>query len=221
MTRVDGPRRSGRGAVLAENLPTPPVNVGFRSMPNYDALAAQAIRHAAGNGSQVFAGQRDDGFFVDPRRRSTCSRAAGRLQHAGLDAPGCNVHSIAHRSADRDADGERLGVRDRRPIPTPCIGVWSTASRPSVTARGRRRGSATSADYVQVSRLGQPLVNEVVHSARLEGRVQLARADAGRRRPPVRPRSEVPKLLSALFGIQSPPAPRNDLVTIFLKGIPA
>src|SRR6185295_4826747 len=44
VTRVDGPRRRGRGTVIGQDLPTPPVNVGFRSTPNYDALASSAIR---------------------------------------------------------------------------------------------------------------------------------------------------------------------------------
>ena len=64
VTRVDGPRRRSRGTVLGADLPTPPVNVGFRSTPNYDALAASAVRQL-GPGMQVFAGQRDDPFFVD------------------------------------------------------------------------------------------------------------------------------------------------------------
>ena len=47
VTRIDGPRRRGRATLIADNLPTPPVNVGFRSTPNYDALAASAVRQIA------------------------------------------------------------------------------------------------------------------------------------------------------------------------------
>ena len=73
---------------------------------------------------------------------------------------------------------------------------------------------------MQVSRLGQPLVNEVV--------IPLGVKDTFNSIPPSRDVAalpfvldpEVPKLLNALFGVNSPPAPRNDLVTIFLKGIP-
>jgi hypothetical protein len=46
VTRFDGPRRRGQGTVLATDLPTPPVNVGFRSTPNYEVLAAAAVRTA-------------------------------------------------------------------------------------------------------------------------------------------------------------------------------
>src|SRR5581483_4769583 len=58
VTRIDGPRRKGRATVLGTDLPTPPVNVGFRSTPNYDALADQAINQLP-NSTEVFAGQRD------------------------------------------------------------------------------------------------------------------------------------------------------------------
>src|SRR5262245_32852368 len=64
LTRVDGPRRTGRSMVLAADLPTPPVNVGFRATPNYEALAAAAVRQLPNN-SQVCAGQRDGPVFVD------------------------------------------------------------------------------------------------------------------------------------------------------------
>ena len=50
--------------MLAENVPTPPDNIGPRSTPNYNALAAAAVTNLDGGG-KVFAGQRDDPFFVD------------------------------------------------------------------------------------------------------------------------------------------------------------
>ena len=60
VTRID---RHGR-AVLGTGLATPPVNVGVRSTPTYETLADAAI-HTLSDGSKVFAGQRDDPFFVD------------------------------------------------------------------------------------------------------------------------------------------------------------
>ena len=50
--------------VLGDDLSTPPDNIGPRSTPNYDALAAAAV-HTLSDGTTVFAGQRDDPFFVD------------------------------------------------------------------------------------------------------------------------------------------------------------
>src|SRR5262252_5753807 len=57
-------RSHGADKVLANDLACPPCNIGPRSTPNYDALAAAAIHHLP-SGETVFAGQRQDGFFVD------------------------------------------------------------------------------------------------------------------------------------------------------------
>jgi hypothetical protein len=99
------------------------------------------------------------------------------------------------------------------------IGVWSTASRPSVTSRGGGQ-ERHNENYVQVSRLGQPLVNEVVIPRGVKDTFNALEptGDGAALRFVTDP--EVPKLLLALFNIQSPPTPRNDLVTIFLTGIP-
>ena len=97
--------------------------------------------------------------------------------------------------------------------------MWSTASR--FATRTLTPGAQThSGALVQVSRLGNPLVNEAV--------IDLARKDAFNGIEPTSDAvaldrvtdPEVPKLLNLIFGVDSPPAPRNDLVTIFLTGIP-
>ena len=103
--------------------------------------------------------------------------------------------------------------------PSAVIGVWSTASRPSVTTRkaGEERFNKR---YVQVSRLGQPLVNEVVIPRGLKDTFNSIPPTEDAAALPVVLDPEVPRLLKALFGIMSPPTPRQDLVTIFLTGIP-
>jgi hypothetical protein len=218
VTRVEGPRRRGKGrqTVLGRDLPTPPVNVGLRSTPNYDALADAAVRDLS-DGSRVFAGQRDDPFFVDlnvfdllavpPADTSNQDSLAGK-----------NVHTIAIEVPIASLTASGM-VPSSASDPNAIVGVWSTASRPSVTARGNGRERHNS-NFVQVSRLGQPLVNEVV--------IPLSSKDAFNALEPKQDAAalpfvvdpEVPKLLLALFNITSPPAPRNDLVTIFLTGIP-
>jgi len=64
VTKVQGPRRTGSSTVLGTNLPTPPVNIGPRSTPNYTDLANAAV-NTLSEGSNVFAGQRDEAFYVD------------------------------------------------------------------------------------------------------------------------------------------------------------
>jgi hypothetical protein len=93
ITRVDGPRRTGRATTIATDLPTPPVNVGLRSTPNYEALAAAAVRQLPNN-SQVFAGQRDDPFYVDLNVFDLL--AVPPADTNNFDAlAGFNVHTIA------------------------------------------------------------------------------------------------------------------------------
>ena len=216
VTLQEGPRRRGQGIVLGDNLPTPPVNVGFRSTPNYDALAAAAVRQLS-NDVQVFAGQREDPFFVDLNVFDLLAVPPADTNNSDSLA-GFNVHTIAI-----EVPITHLTANGLRPSsasdPTAVIGIWSTASRPSVTTRGKGQ-EKHNAHYVQVSRLGQPLVNEVV--------IPVGTKDVFNSFEPTEDAAalgfvtdpEVPRLLSAIFNIQSPPVPRNDLVTIFLTGIP-
>ena len=219
VTEVRGPRRTGSASVLAENLASPPVNVGMRSTPNYAELGG--VHTVDSDDTRVFAGQRDDPFFVD------LGGTFDLLSIRGLDGnsssradslKGFNVHSIA-----LEIPIERLSRSGMAPSspndPAAIIGVWATASRPSMTTRVA--GSETqSGPWVQVSRLGQPLVNEVVIPRALKDAFNGLEPTGDGAALPVVLDPEVPKLLEALFGILSPPAPRTDLVTIFLTGIP-
>jgi hypothetical protein len=214
VTRVEGPRRRGKPMLLGDDLPTPPVNVGARSTPNYEALAAQAVRQLA-DGSRVFAGQREDPFFVDLNVFDLL--AVPPVDTDNQDSlAGFNVHTIAVEIPI--ASLTSTGTRPNAPTdPHAVIGVWSTASRRGIGSRGL---GFHGPPFVQISRLGQPLVNEVV--------IPLGAKDLFNSLEPTGDAAaldfvtdpEVPKLLAALFGIQSPAAPRADLVTIFLKGIP-
>ena len=191
----------------------------MRSTPNYAELGG--VHTIESDGTRVFAGQRDDPFFVD------LGGTFDLLGIRGLDGnsssradslKGFNVHSIA-----LEIPIERLSRSGTEPSspndPAAIIGVWATASRPSMTTR--TAGSEShSGSWVQVSRLGQPLVNEVVIPRALKDAFNGLEPTGDAAALPVVLDPEVPKLLEALFGILSPPAPRNDLVTIFLTGIP-
>jgi len=215
VTRVDGDKRRNRSTVLGANLPTPPVNIGLRSTPNYEALASAAVQDLGG--IHVFAGQRDDPFFVDLNVFDLLAVPPADTDNSDSLA-GYNVHTIAIEVpiAMLTATGARpTGTTD----PNAIIGVWSTASRPAMTIR-KDAEEKTNGPYVQVSRLGQPLVNEVVIPRGTKDVFNsLEPIEDGAALPFVLD-PEVPKLLSLLFGINSPAAPRTDLVTIFLTGIP-
>ena len=213
LTRIDGPRRTGAVTELSGRLPVPPPNIGPRSTPGYGAIGG-AVQQLAGN-IRVFAGQRDEGFYVDLGIFDLLGVGSGQVEDS---TAGFNVSTLAiqvPKSALARGGTTPTSASD----PNAVIGVWSTASR--FATRTLTPGAQThSGALVQVSRLGNPLVNEAV--------IDLARKDAFNAIEPTSDAvaldrvtdPEVPKLLKAIFNVDSPPAPRNDLVTIFLTGIP-
>jgi Domain of unknown function (DUF4331) len=217
VTEIRGPRRTGSATILAEHLPTPPVNVGVRSIPNYAALGG--VHTIDNDGTRVFAGQRDDPFFVN--LGGTFDLLGLRVQpgnHADDGLAGFNVHSIA-----LELPMPRVTHSGAAPTsisdPAAIIGVWATASRQTMTTRVAG-GQTSSGNWVQVSRLGQPLVNEVVIPLGVKDAFNGLQPTGDGAALPFVLDPEMPKLLEALLGVVSPPAPRNDLVTIFLTGIP-
>jgi hypothetical protein len=212
LTRINGPRRTGTVTELSGRLPVPPPNIGPRSTPNYGAIGG-GVQQLAGN-IRVFAGQRDEGFYVDLGIFDLLGVGSGQIEDS---TAGFNVSTLAiqvPKSALSRSGGTPTSASD----PNAIIGVWSTASR-FATRTLSPGAQAHSGALVQVSRLGNPLVNEAV--------IDLARKDAFNGIEPTSDAvaldrvtdPEVPKLLKLVFNVDSPPAPRNDLVTIFLTGI--
>ncbi|HEY7277176.1 MAG TPA: DUF4331 domain-containing protein [Trebonia sp.] len=195
-----------------DNAPVAPSRVGPASMPDYAKLRNQAVTALPG-GWKTFAGQADDPFFLDLRVFDLLY--GGHLKEVGQDTlAGYNVNTIAIQVPFKDVALNANAARN------PNIGIWSTAERHRVRITGTTSTSAT--DWVQVSRLGNPLVNEVVVPANLK--------DAFNALPPVKDASiapvvarvkdpEVPKLIQGIYGIKAPATPRNDLAEIFLTGI--
>jgi hypothetical protein len=217
VSRVD----NGASTVLGENLLVPPANVGPKSTPNYEALSNAGV-HPLSDGSQVFAGEADDSFFLDFSIFDllTVRKLPGNMG-GGIDTlKGFNVHSIALQipmTRLTSNAAKPASAKDANAV----IGVWSTTSRQ--TTRVLRVGGQAaqgSGDYVQVSRLGSPLVNEVV--------VPMGAKDLFNNSKPADDAQflggvtdpELAKLLNKLYNIQVPPTPRDDLVAIFLTGIP-
>ena len=101
------------------------------------------------------------------------------------------------------------------------VGVWATASRRStrvINPKSGERGS--SGAWVQISRLGNPLVNEVVIPLRLKDAFNSLSPEDDAVAAPFVLDPELPGIMNLVFGIDIPPPPRNDLVAIFATGIP-
>ncbi|WP_316739878.1 DUF4331 domain-containing protein [Streptomyces sp. MK7] len=182
---------------LADDVPVAPSNVGKASMPDYAKLRSQAVHRTAG-GAQTFAGQADDPFFLDLRVFDLLY--GGNLSEVGNDTlKGYNVNTIALQ-----VPNDLIRESAQQPV----VGIWSTTQRRN--ARGY---------YTQVSRLGNPLVNEVVNPQKDKDRFNASSPwnDAQFLKNVTNP--ELPKLIEAIYKIKAPAEPRNDLVDVFLKGV--
>lgn len=220
VTRVDSAR--GTSTVLKTGLATPPENIGPKSTPEYVALTTTAV-HDLGGGRRVFAGQRDDPFFVDLGAifdLLTIRPGAPGNKGGGVDGVGgFNVHTIALQVpiSDVTADGQVLtGAGD----PDRVVGVWATTSRQTTRVLNGDGTQTNSGRWVQISRLGLPLINEVVVPLAFKDFFNSSepRNDLKNYGAPDGPvfDPEVPKLLKLLYGIDVPAAPRNDLLNLLI-----
>jgi hypothetical protein len=157
---------SGPSGTLGSGLACPPCNIGPLSTPDYPGLAAAAV-HSLGGGISVFAGQRAEAFYVDLGAIFDLGdlRPFENL-HAqyGLNAfsgPAAGVNATNHLNVHSIAIQVPISAVTIKGHPT--IGVWTTASRQRVTLWDADRGeNVNSGPFRQVSRLGNPLINEVV-----------------------------------------------------------
>lgn len=215
--RVD--RHSGRkGHLLAGNLIVPPANIGPRVTPNYEQnLGQPAIGNLPGGG-RVFAGNRDEYFYIDLGVFDALNLRS-LSPTGGIDSTqGYNVSTIAIEVPIGDLTRSR-SVPASPTAPDAVIGVWATASRRSVRVLNRN-DSFEFGEWRQISRLGNPLVNEVVIPLGLKDAFNgLSPKDDAVAAPFVLD-PELARLLQAVYGIAIPPPPRNDLVSIFATGIP-
>jgi hypothetical protein len=205
--------KNGQTKTLTDHGLVAPSFVGKASMPNYGKLRRQAIKSLPGGGKSL-AGQADDPFFLDLRVFDLLY--GGDLSETGQDTvAGYNVNSIVLQVPKSEV--ALKGNTDRNPV----IGVWSTTDRKSMTSR-QPGSQQSSGDDVQVSRLGNPLVNEVVVPTGLKDAFNALPPEKDATIPDVVKRvtdPELARLIEKIYGIKAPATPRNDLVEIFLTGI--
>ncbi len=199
------------GKVWAKGTTAPnnigPRLLGFLGVKNYQAAVAQSI--VTKGGVKIFAGQRDDAFFGDigaifdllgfRKAGTTGDKGGGKDFFAGY-----NVHAIALQIPISQLDTK-----------SHTIGIWSTTDRRNVTVNGKLvRG------WTQVSRLGNPLINEVV--------IPTSKKDLWNRLNPSQDarfeKYYTDPLLAAtintVYKLGVPATGRDDLVAVLLTGIP-
>jgi len=198
--------------VLVDGGKVAPSHVGVGSMPNYAALRDQAIVDTQEITGKSFAGQADDPFFLDLRVFDLLY--GGNLKEVGSDTlDGFNVNTLALqvKKSDLAAAGDSAA--------SPIIGVWSTTSRPATRLTAADGTQTFSGDFVQISRLGNPLVNEVVVPIQFKDAFNASLPEGDAQFLPKVEDPEVPKLIELVYKIPAPKTPRADLVSVFLTGV--
>lgn len=163
---------------IVSNGVVPPNNIGPRSIEGgvglsttYSALVQDAIITAS-TGEQIFCGPRDDPFFVDlggvfdiGETRSEYGSDPSNSNYARDAVAGFNTHSIIMQIpiSNLQKDGYSVGQATSILDPDFVIGVWASASRQMITTLSPIGEKPTySGPWIQVSRLGMPLINEVI-----------------------------------------------------------
>ncbi|MBA3432402.1 MAG: DUF4331 domain-containing protein [Actinobacteria bacterium] len=207
--------------VLARNLKVAPSHVGVGSMPNYQTLRDQATRSfgIGGGRGETFAGQADDAFFLDLRVFDLLY--GGNLSEVGDDTvAGFNVNTIAVQIPRANlAKGGNVSSN-------PIIGTWSTSARPTKRVLRKNGSQKLGRGHRTTSRLGMPLVNELVIPLKDKNRWNASK-----------PRDDaqfleyvndpiVPRVVNQVYGFSIPDSrpnkpgiQRDDLIEVFLTGL--
>jgi len=195
-------------------------NIGQKSIPNYPAYAEQFIYNVAIPGcsvpGRVFVGQRKEGFFINVGEIFDLVNLnpVGPRDGKKNDLTGKNVTSIALE----------VPIKCLVPGGDPVIGGYTTAgilfNDREVVGEGNP-GPYPDSDYKQVSRLGMPLVNEVVIGLPDKDKFNGSDPKDDAQFLTYVTNPSLPVLLNSLFGnaAKVPGMPRNDLVAAFLTGV--
>ena len=225
--------KHGHRQVLARGLACPPCNIGPGSTPGYEALAKQGIHRIAG-GHTVFAGQRLEGFYVDLgavfdlgdlRPFQNLHLGAMAATHGVNATHDFSVHTIALKIPKHELTRDASTPREPMAAKS-VIGVWAAASRRRAVIRHAGTGAVHEAgEWVQVSRLGNPLFNEVIVPMGEKDRWNALPASADGQFKQYVEHPELAALLPVLYpgvfpNLAKLNAPRADLAAILLTGIP-
>jgi hypothetical protein len=212
---------------VGNDLPVAPPNIGPKTFPNYGNFVSGATRTLK-DGTKLFVGSRDDPFYVDLGatfdainvRAGTGNQGQGKDDFSGYSTS-TTVMQIPERLVTRD--GKPVASADAK---NAVVGIWSSTERRRLEVTNadfdaKSKGEGKAKKWVQVSRLGNPLVNEVV--------IPLGMKDRFNRTTPDRDaelygqfvtQPELAAVLNALFDVNAPETDRTDIVQAVLQGIP-
>jgi hypothetical protein len=233
LTMVKGKHRD----VLATGLFAVPSNVGPRTTPSSENLREQGT-YTVEKGIRVFAGQRQDPFYIDlggvfdtlnlrrnPPLLTAAEDANDNANPFGTDMlSGFNVQTIALEVP------ANLLTKDGKGTTTtsqPKLGSYASTSRPRVTVRGDRGGHGKwsgrhkhKGQWVQVQRLANPLVNEVIIGTVDKDRWNSLGPEEEARFLDYYKNPRLALALQVVYGVPAATSGRQDLVDLLLKYAP-
>jgi len=214
--------RGGRRYVItnaatnASQFEKPVDNIGFNTLPAYAAYAAAHIYNIAIPGcptnGRVFVGQRKDPFVVNLGETFDLINYANPIGEAFANTARDDLADKNVTSLELEVPTACLVASD------PVIGAWTTTSRPRDDVFGR-----DSDDVIQVSRLGMPLVNELVIGLKDKDAFNASQPRMDGQFLFYVTNPSFPALMGAIFGgagVKAPTLfPRADLIATYLTGI--
>jgi hypothetical protein len=216
-----------RSRRIANNAPVVPDNIGPKTVPNFAQVEAGGVTPLRGGGKTIVT-PADDAFFVDlgaifdginidkPGRPNI---GLGNQGGGKDDVAGYNTKSFVLQVPEREVTRDGRQVSDMK-AGNAVVGVWATTERRSLQVSGSRK-SKRSSRWVQVSRLGNPLINEVI--------IPIGMKDKFNRTSPANDAKnfgrfalnpEPARILNALFGLGIQENNRTDIVQALLTGVP-
>jgi hypothetical protein len=215
LTRI----KVGAGStLLADDAKVAPSDVGAASIPSYEDLRDDASVALGANG-RTYAGQTNDPFFLDLRVFDLLYGAD--FGEVGDDTlKGFNTNTMVLEVPVSQV--AKNGDAENRPV----IGVWATASRRSTRVQNAAGSQTFSGEWVQISRLGMPLVNEVVVPVGAKDYFNGSKPRDDEQFLGAVNDPELPRLINAVYGVDIPDSDpetegvqRSDLIDVFLRGV--
>jgi uncharacterized protein DUF4331 len=224
----DSKHRLKRSRKIADDVPVAPDNVGPKTIPNYDPVWLGAVKSLSGGGKS-FVGPADDAFFVDlgaifdginidkPGRPNI---GLGNQGGGKDDVSTYNTHSFVLQVPESEVTRDHKPVADMKAA-NAVVGVWATTERQRISVRRSHGKKHVKAHWRQVSRLGNPLINEVI--------IPIGQKDKFNRTSPANDAAnfgkyalnpEPARLLNALFNLGVKETNRTDIVQALLTGVP-
>ncbi len=243
VTMVNGTGHSGTLLKTSSGSTTfmkPLDNIGSKTIPNYNAYANSFIydvRFGTCGTGKIFVGQRKDGFVVDlgeifdlvnidGANNGDAGNPLGSRDSTQNTLAGKNITSIAMEVpvACLTKDGKGNTGDPTTATADPVLGGWTTsylrqARVLNPAPQSTNDASVNGGAWAQVSRLGSPLVNEVVIGLPDKDRFNASQPKDDAQFATYVTNPTLPVLVQALFKVPAPTPPRTDLVAAFLTGL--